>query len=78
MGIHRSHQRRMKRQDAARTKTKNKIWKDKERARRDARMMDTLRTDDPPYGPAVTSWLCRKLEKKASGITSEDVKILLA
>ncbi len=78
MGLHRSHLRRMKRQDAAQTKIENKVCKDKERARRDERMVEMLKADDLPYTPAVMSWLSRKLDKKAGKITSEDVKILLA
>ena len=78
MGIHRSHLRRRIRQDHAETKIKNKVWKDKERARRDTRMVETLKSEEPPYSPAVLSWLSRKLDKGAGKITSEDVKILLA
>ncbi len=77
MSIHRSHQQRRERQDAARTRIKNKTWKDMERARREARMLDVLRAGGPPYSPAVMSWLSRRLDKKAGKITPEDVKTLL-
>ncbi len=78
MGIHRSHLRRRVRQDAAATKIVNRVYKTKERARRDARMVLRLKGASLPYSPEVMSWLSRTLDKKARQITPEDVKTLLA
>ncbi len=78
MGIHRSHLRRRVREDAAATKIVNRVYKTKERARRDARMVLWLKDASLPYSPEVMSWLCRTLDKKARQITPEDVKTLLA
>jgi hypothetical protein len=77
MGIHRSAIRRRRREDAAATKARNKVVKAKERQRRDVRMVEKLKTDDPPYAPVVMSWLSRRLGKSANGITPEDVKSLV-
>lgn len=52
--------------------------KDKEAARRDARMMDVVKAGAPPYTPDVMSWLSRKLEKPSRKITAEDVSKLSA
>lgn len=78
MGLHRSAIRRRKRQDAAATRARNKTVKDKERARRDARMLEKVKTGSPPYTSTVMSWLSRKLDKRASKVTPEDIKALLA
>lgn len=77
MGIHRSHLRRQRREDAAETAVVNGLRKDAERGRRDARMLGTLRGGSLPYAPSVMSWLSRKLDKRSSRITPEDVKSLL-
>ncbi len=76
MGIHRSHLRQRDRSDAEATKLANKIPKGKERARRDVRMIEKVKAGDPPYTPAVMSWLSCKLDKKAARITPEDIKAL--
>lgn len=76
MGIHRSALQRRRRNDAKITKARNSIVKTKERSRRDARMTEAVKASDPPYAPAVTSWLCAKLGKQARQITSEDIKSL--
>ncbi len=78
MGMHRSELKRRRRTDAAATKTRNCVGKTKERARRDARMLQTIKAGSPPYAPAVMSWLSRKLDKQAGKIRSEDVASLLA
>jgi len=78
MGIHRSHLRRQRCADAAETAVRNGLRKDAERARRDVRMLGTLRNGVLPYAPPVMSWLCRHLDKKSSQITPEDVKSLLS
>lgn len=77
MGIHRSAIRRQKRADAAATKAVNRIVKVSERARRDARMTEKIKTGDLPYAPAVMSWLSAKLGKKATKLVQADVKTLL-
>ena len=58
---------------ALQTRKTNKGQKDKERARRDARMLQTVRSGSLPYTPAVMSWLSTKLGKKASKIVAEDI-----
>ena len=64
--------------DALHTKARNRIFKDRERARRDARMVDAVRAGELPYAPTVMSWLSRKLDKPSTRITPADVKTLLA
>jgi len=76
MGIHRSHLRRRTRQDHAETKVVNRVYKDKERDRRDARMMAMVKAGKLPYSPMVMSWLSRKLDKSSSRITEADLKQL--
>ena len=76
MGMHRTHRRHMERMDAIETKATNIIYKTKERTRRDARMMDTVKSGKLPFAPAVMSWLSRQLDKPAARITSEDLKAL--
>ena len=78
MGMHRSALRRRRRADAAETTARNKIVKNKERARRDARMLEKVKGGSLPYTPFVMSWLSRKLDKRASRITPEDIRTLLA
>ncbi len=78
MGLHRSELMRRRRQDAARTKVRNCIVKVKERARRDARMLETVKDGTLPYAPTVMSWLSRKLDKSASRIRPEDIEALVA
>ncbi len=77
MGIHRSHLRRRVREDHAATKIVNRVVKDKERNRRDARMIEMVKAGELPYAPMVMSWLSRKLDKPSSKITEADVKIAL-
>ena len=76
MSLGRTHERRRDRLDAAETRAVNSGRKARERARRDKRMSQALRTGSLPYSPAVMSWLSRKLDKKASRITPEDIKAL--
>ena len=73
MGIHRSAAARKRRQQAEETRRVNQRRKIPERARRDARMIERLRSAGPPYTPEVMSWLSAKLGKKATRITAEDV-----
>ena len=74
MGMHRSALQRRRRSDAAATTAHNRPLKTQERLRRKARMIEKLKAGEPPYGPDVMSWLSRELGKKASRITSEDIK----
>ncbi len=76
MSLHRSHRKAMDQQDAIHTKARNRIFKDRERARRDERMAEAVRTGKLPYAPAVMSWLSRQLDKPSTKITSADVKTL--
>lgn len=78
MGIHRSALKRRRRSDAAETKARNSIVKVKERARRDARMLEKVREGTLPFTPTVMSWLSRRLAKKSSRITTDDIRILVA
>lgn len=78
MGLHRTHRRRMDRQEAKDTAARNRTFKDAERARRDARMAAALRASQLPYHPAVMSWLSRKLDIPSSKITPRDVQSLLS
>ncbi len=78
MGLHRSDLKRRRRSDADLTRARNKVVKVKERARRDARMLETIKVGQLPYTPVVMSWLSRKLEKHATRITPEDMKPLMS
>lgn len=73
MGIHRSAIRRRDRDDAAATKIVNRDRKDKERIRRRARMIETIKASPMPYPPHVMSWLSREIGKPTTKITPEDV-----
>ncbi len=64
--------------DAIATKRVNRARKEKERIRRDARMVAKLKSGSPPYAAGVTSWLTSKLGKKANRITADDIKSLTA
>jgi len=76
MKISRKLRRHIRRTDALATRAENSHKKSKERARRDARMMDTLKSGSLPYSPAVMSWLSRKLGQRSSRITQEQVNSL--
>ncbi len=56
----------------------NSPRKVKERARRQARMLEVLRGGRLPYTPPVMSWLSQTLHKPASRIVQQDVDRLLA
>ena len=77
MGMHRTHRRHMEREDAIETKAKNHVFKARERVRRSAQMLATVKSGTLPYAPQVMSWLSRELDKPARKITPEDVKTLL-
>lgn len=78
MGIHRSHLRRRVREDHAATRIENRVYKDRERNRRDARIVAIIKTGTLPYAPMVMSWLSRKLDKPSSKITEADVNSALS
>jgi hypothetical protein len=77
MGVHRSEVQRRRRKDATETKLVNRVRKNRERARRDARIMRELKAGSLPYSPAAMSWLSRKLDKRSSRITQKEVDCLL-
>jgi hypothetical protein len=62
--------------DAIETRRVNTLGKTKERARRDARMLEIVRAGALPYTPDVMSWLSVKLDKPARKITADDVNAL--
>lgn len=59
--------------DMAESRRVNSLLKDKERIRRDTRMLGLVRQGRLPYIPAVMSWLSAKLDKPAGRITQADV-----
>ena len=78
MKITRKLRRHHRRTDALQTRAENTILKNKERSRRDARMIEKIRGGSLPYSPIVMSWLSRKLGAKSSRITQDQVNTLLA
>jgi len=77
MGLHRTHRKKADRKEAAECKAVNRVYKTKERKRRDARMLTEIKGKSLPYAPGVMSWLSRKLDKPSSKITPQDVKSLV-
>jgi len=69
--------REQRRTDMANSRHDNGIRKEKERARRDARMIETLKRGKLPYTPAVMSWLSARLGKRSRLITQADVERVL-
>jgi hypothetical protein len=55
----------------------NSKYKDKERVRRDERMLGLLKQGSMPYTPTILSWLSAHLDKPAGRITQDDVKQVL-
>jgi len=70
-------QRRIRREqrqvDQADSRRRNGIVKVKEHARRDARLLDVVKTGKLPYLPYVMSWLSEKLDKPSRQITPGDL-----
>jgi len=62
----------------AESRHRNGILKAKERSRRDALMVETIKKDKLPYGPAVMSWLSSQLGKRSKLITQAEVDTLAA
>jgi hypothetical protein len=69
--------REQRRVDMAESRHRNGILKSKERARRDARMLETIKKGKLPFTPPVMSWLSAKLNKPARLVTPEDLSKLL-
>ena len=57
----------------AKVKSRNTVRKTRERASRDARMVETIRGGSLPYAPWVMSWLSEKLDKRSRTITQAEV-----
>ncbi len=63
--------------DQALARSVNGPLKVKERARRNARMLEVLKSGKRPYPRVVRTWLAAQLGKKERQITDEDVRRLL-
>ena len=59
--------------DQRQSRRENGVRKAKERERRDTRMLNLVKNSQPPYTPAVQSWLSAKLDKPSRLITPDDV-----
>ena len=70
--------REQRRVDMALSRHTNGIRKSKERARRDARMIETVKKGKLPFTPPVMSWLSVKLDKPSRQITQQDVDKLVS
>jgi hypothetical protein len=71
--------REQRRFDMAKSRRENGMVKDKERARREARMIELIKKSGQlPYTRPVMSWLSVALDKPSTKITQEDVNQLLA
>ncbi len=64
--------------DMALSRRVNGMRKDKERARRAARMTEILGKSKLPYTPSVLSWLSEQLDKPSHKIVQADIDQLLA
>jgi hypothetical protein len=63
--------------DQAASRLLNGELKVKERARRDARLLATVKKGKLPYLPHVMSWLSVKLDKPSRLITDADIATLV-
>ena len=70
--------REQRREDMAESRHRNGIQKNKERVRREARLLDAVRKGKLPYTPPVMSWLSVQLDKPSRLITPDDIQKLLA
>jgi hypothetical protein len=71
--------REQRRFDMAKSRRENGMVKDKERARRQTRMVEIIKKAGKlPYTPPVMSWLSATLDKPSGKITQADVDQLLA
>jgi hypothetical protein len=64
--------------DMALSRRTNSPRKTAERARRDARMLETVKKGKLPYTPPIMSWLSVKLDKPSRQITQQDVDKLVS
>jgi hypothetical protein len=71
----RREQRQVDMRESRRVNSGRKV---KERARRNARMLEVVRSGRLPYTPPVMSWLSQTLDKPSSRIVQEDIDRLLA
>ncbi len=78
MGLNRRTKLDKRQANALATKRINAIRKDRERARRDGRMLEIIRGGSLPYTPDVMSWLSQKTGKPSAKITPEDIAKLTA
>ena len=69
--------REQKREDMAESRYRNGILKTKERARRDQRLLEALKTGKAPYPRILMNWLSTQLDRPASAITDSDIKDFL-
>src|SRR5436309_4428829 len=60
--------------DMAESRRVNSKYKDKERVRRDDRMLGLLQKGSLPYTPTILSWLSTRLDKPAGRISQADVE----
>jgi len=63
--------------DQAASRIRNGVDKIKERARRNARMLATVKGGKLPFTPPVMSWLSVQLDKPSRLITPTDVEKLV-
>lgn len=70
--------REQRRYDMAESRIVNGAKKKKERARRDERMVELIKTAKLPYTPPIMSWISAQLGKPATRITQEDVNSLVS
>ncbi len=70
--------REQRQQDMALSRRVNGIRKMKERARRNARMVEILKKGKLPYTPSVLSWLSQALDKPSHRIVQADVDRVLS
>ncbi len=59
--------------DMALSRLRNGVLKVKERARRDARMIQAIKNGKLPYTPVIMSWLSAKIDKPSRLITQAEV-----
>ena len=77
MGIRRVR-RQLRQIDMAESRRVNGHVKERERARRDARITAVVKAGKLPFIPSVMSWLSEKLEKPSGKIVQADIDKLLA
>ena len=62
--------------DMKASRLRNGVVKAKERIRRDARMLERVKSGKLPFIPPIMSWLSEKLDKPSGQITQQDVDTL--